>query len=67
MGQRRTLTRDTHRVLWVAAYEVFNVAQSFRQWFSFGVAPVAPEAETCGPEGLYLPPLLGVGPLRSFE
>jgi hypothetical protein len=43
---KRTLARDAHRVLWVAAYEVINVPQSFRQWFSVGVAPGAPEAET---------------------
>ena len=46
-AQRRTLARDAHRVLRVAAYEFINVAQSFWQWFSVGVAPVAPEAETC--------------------
>jgi hypothetical protein len=45
LGHKRTLARHAHRVLLVAAYEVINVPQSFRQWFSAGVAPVAPEAE----------------------
>ena len=67
MGQQGTLARDTHRVLWVAAYEIINVAQSFWQWFSVRMASVALEAEARCPEGFHLLQLLGVGTLRSFE
>jgi hypothetical protein len=46
MGGKRTLVRDAHRMLGIAANEILNVTQSLWQRLSLGMASVAPKAET---------------------